>query len=54
MLEQKDLADKVKRNLDELGQYHGITELENDNMVLLLKMMDELSKRVEELEKKTA
>ena len=44
----------VKRNLDELNQYYQITKLENDNTALLLKMIDELSRRVEELEKKTA
>lgn len=46
--------DKVQKNLDELNQYYRITKLENDNTVLLLKMTDELSKRVEELEKRTA
>ena len=45
---------KVQKNLEELNQYYRITKLENDNTVLLLKMIDELSKRVEELEKKTA
>lgn len=46
--------DKVQSNLDEINQYYRITKLENDNTALLLKMIDELSKRVEELEKKTA
>lgn len=60
MLEQKDLEvfqkmmEEVQKNLDELNQYYRITKLENDNTVLLLKMIDELSKRVEVLEKKTA
>lgn len=44
----------VQKNLDELNQYYRITKLENDNTALLLKMIDELSKRVEELERKTA
>lgn len=44
----------VQKNLDELSQYYRITKLENDNTALLLKMIDELSKRVEELERKTA
>lgn len=44
----------VQRNLEELSQYYRITKLENDNTALLLKMIDELSKRVEELEKRTA
>jgi len=60
MLEQKDLEvfqkmmEEVQKNLDELNQYYRITKLENDNTALLLKMIDELSKRVEILEKKTA
>ncbi len=46
--------DKVQKNLDELNQYYRITKLENDNTALLLKMIDELTRRAEELEKKTA
>ena len=45
---------KVQKNLDELNQYYRITKLENDNAALLLKMIDELTRRVEELEKKSA
>lgn len=44
----------IQKNLEELSQYYRITKLENDNTALLLKMIDELSKRVEELEKRTA
>ena len=44
----------VQKNLEELTQYYRITKLENDNTALFLKMMDELSRRIEELEKKTA
>lgn len=44
----------VKENLEELKQYYKITKLENDNTTILLKMIEELSKRVEELEKKSA
>jgi len=44
----------VQKNLDELNQYYRITKLENENTTLLLKMIDELSKRIERLEKKTA
>lgn len=44
----------VKKNLEEINQYYRITKLENDNTALLLKMIDELSKRVAELEKRTA
>lgn len=44
----------IQKNLDELAQYYRITKLERDNTALLLKMIDELSKRIEVLEKKTA
>ena len=45
---------KVQKNLEDLNSYYRITKLENDNTSLLLKMVDSLSKRVEELEKRTA
>ena len=45
---------RVQKNLDDLNQYYRITKLENDNTSLLLKLIEELSKRVEELEKRTA
>ena len=44
--------DRVQKNLDELTQYYRITRLESDNTALLLKMVDELSRKVEELEKR--
>ena len=46
--------EKVARNIEELNQYYRITKLENDNTTLLLRMVEQLSKRVEELEKKSA
>ena len=46
--------EKVEKNLEELNQYYIITKLENDNTALLLKMIEELQKRVAELERKTA
>ena len=46
--------DQVQKNIDELNQYYRITKLEHDNTTLLLKIIDELSKRVEELENKIA
>ena len=52
ILEKK--IEKVQKNLDELNQYYRITKLENDNTALLLKMIDELSRRIDELEKRTA
>lgn len=50
---EKEIA-QVQKNLDEISQYYRITKLENDNTALLLKMIDELSRRIENLEKKTA
>lgn len=46
--------DQVQKNIEELNQYYRITKLENDNTTLLLKIIDELTKRVEELENKIA
>ncbi len=46
--------DKVQKNIDDLNQYYKITKLETDNTALILKMIEGLSKRVEELEKRTA
>lgn len=57
MLDQKDLVAiraKVQKNLEELNQYYRITKLENDNTAMLLKMTDDLSRRIGELEKRTA
>ena len=45
---------EVKKNMEELSQYYRITKLESDNTTLLLKMIDQLNRRVEELEKRTA
>lgn len=50
---EKEIA-QVQKNLDEISQYYRITKLENDNTALPLKMIDELSRRIENLEKKTA
>lgn len=44
----------VKENVEELKQYYKITKLENDSTEILLKMIEELSRRIEELEKKSA
>ena len=46
--------DKIEQDIDELKQYYRITKLEDSNVELLLKINDELSKRVEALEKKIA
>lgn len=42
----EDKISKVQSNLDELNQYYRITRLENDNTVLLLKMIEDLEKRM--------
>ena len=47
---EKSILEKV----DELNRNYRITKLESDNTALLLKLIDDLSKRVEELEKRTA
>ena len=44
----------VQKNLDELSQYHRITKLENDNTTLLLQMINDLKKEVDELRQKIA
>ena len=44
----------VQKNLDELSQYHRITKLENEDTALLLQMINDLKKEVEELKQKTA
>ncbi len=46
--------EKLQRNMEELKQYYRIAKLENDNTSILLKMVEELTRRIEELEKKTA
>ncbi len=50
----EEKMDEFRRNLDELKQYGGITELENGKTELLLKMFEELYGRIMELEKKIA
>ena len=46
--------EQVQKNMEELNKYYRITKLESDNTALLLKMIEGLSKRVEDLERKTA
>lgn len=50
----QDKIDRVQKNMDELNQFYRINKLENDNTSILLKMIDDLSKRVAELEKRSA
>lgn len=54
---QSKLTDKMNRlesNMDELKQYYRINKLENENTSLLLQMIKDLQKEVEELKKKIA
>ena len=54
---QTKLENKINllnENLDKLEQYYRISKLENDNTTVLLKLMEGLAKRVEDLEKKIA
>lgn len=44
----------VEKNLEELKQYYRIEKLEGDNMTLFFQMLRELTKRVEELERRSA
>lgn len=46
--------ERITRNLDELKQYYRITKLETDNSTLLLQLITDLRKEVEELKKRTA
>lgn len=45
---------QVQANMNELEKYHKTTKLENDNINILLRVIDDLSKRVTELEHKIA
>ena len=54
---QKHLSeriDKVQSEVDELNQYHRIKKLEDDNTGLILKLVENLMKRMDVLEAKIA
>lgn len=50
----EDRMNQLQENTDELNQYCHSAKQERDNTALLLKMIEDLTKRVEELEHKTA
>lgn len=54
----QDLAyeriDKLRKNVEELQQYYKINKLENDNTAILLKLIEDFSKRLTDLEHKIA
>ncbi|HHV11759.1 MAG TPA: hypothetical protein GXX75_15910 [Clostridiales bacterium] len=51
---QEQRIETVQRNMDELSQYYRITKLESDNTALLLQMITDLKKEVDELKRKIA
>ena len=51
-LEKK--VELVQKNINELNQYHRISKLENENTTLLLQMIQDFKKEVDELKKKIA
>ena len=50
----EDKINKVQENVDNLNESYRITKLENDNLSLVINMVQNLTKRVDELESKTA
>ena len=46
--------DNIEKDMNELKQYYRVDRLENYNMSLLLRLTDDLTKRVENLENKIA
>ena len=44
----------MQQNVDELYQYYRITRLENENISLIVEQLEDLTRRVEILEKRTA
>lgn len=50
----QDQIAQLNRKMDDMTEYYRIKKLDDINSALLLKMIQEVEKRVEELEKKTA
>ena len=50
----EDKIETVKKNVDELSQYYKITKLESDNTSLLLQMINDLKKEVDDLKQRIA
>lgn len=50
---EKQLA-KSQQNVDELYQYYRITRLENESISLIVGQLEDLTRRMEILEKRTA
>ena len=50
----EDKISIVQKNVDDLNQYYRVARLESDNLSLVIGTVQNLTKRVEELERKTA
>lgn len=50
----EDKIDKIQQNVDNLNQYYQLAKLENDNILLVIESVQNLTKRVEVLEGKSA
>lgn len=50
----EDKIDKLQKNVDNLNQYYQIAKLENNNLLLVIESVQNLTKRVEALEGKSA
>ena len=50
----EDKINKIQCNLDELSQYYRLSKLESENTTILLQMIQDLKKEVDELKKKIA
>ena len=47
-------VEKVQASVDEMGRYYRISRLEQENTTLILKITDDLKRRVEKLESESA
>jgi len=45
---------QLEKNMNEMKQFYRMDKLENDNMTLMLRLVNDLVKRVEDLENKIA
>lgn len=45
---------KIQQNVDELNTYYRINKLENQSITMIIEQLEDLTKRVEALERRTA
>ncbi|HCT90452.1 MAG TPA: hypothetical protein DF613_03570, partial [Lachnospiraceae bacterium] len=50
----QEKIEDVQKNMDELNQYYRITRLENDCTQIVLQKIEQIDKRLEALEKRSA